>query len=220
MTPPPQRPSRRTGQPRPPQSRAPDIGPGTSPMTGEQLGSADRDGFGRLSELLVTGGAELPPMRDETLTDVRLERVFSAAWTAPGCELERCALVGMRLGALEMPEVRWESVTANGGRWGYANLRGSTLRDVVLEDVVIEDLDLMEAEVERLALRDCRIGTLHLSGAQCTDVDLRGASIDRIEGLSGARGIVVDPSQVMIWANDLAQHLGIRVLGEGSGAGN
>lgn len=200
----------------PPRPQAPDLSGDAAIVDAEQLAIVDRDGFGRISELRVHGGAELPQLRDETLIDVELSGVFSAAWNAPGCALERCVIDSARLGAVEMPEAAWESVTASGGRWGYVNLRGSTMRDVVLEGVVIEDLDLMEAEVDRLALRECRIGTLHLTDAQCRDLDVRGSSIESIRGLSGARGLVADPSQLMAWAHDFAQHLGIRVLGEGS----
>ena len=199
----------------PPRPQPPDLSEEMDPtVTAEQLAGIERDHRGRIASVRVQGGTELPGLRDQGLIDVHLEGVFSASWDAAGAELERCVLSGLRLGALEMPEARWDSVTVSDGRWGYANLRGSELRDVVIEGVTVEDLDLGDAQVQQVAVRDCHVGTLHLRGARCEDVDLRGSTIDRVEGLDGARGCVVDPQQALLWAERLAQHLGIRVLGE------
>ena len=64
----------------------------------------------------------------------------------------------------------------------------------------------------RVALKNCTIGTLDVTGAKFKDVDLRSSEFRGLDGLSGLAGVVVDDYQLSLLAPLLAGHLGIRVL--------
>lgn len=194
-----------------PRLQEPDLGPEDPRVAAEELDRAPRDAFGRIARIDAAGGADLPDLAHTELVDVRIADAFAASWEAPRVRLERCTLTGLRIGAAEMPEAAWQSVTVTGGRWGYLNLRGAALEDCVLDGVDVEDLDLGAARVDRVGVHGGRIGTLHLHEARCADLDLRGAQVERIEGWEGARGVVVDAALAASWAQDLARHVGLRV---------
>lgn len=214
-------PSRRTG-PRPspgavraPRVQPPDLSDEDPTIPAERLADVPPDAFGRIARVRVVGGTELPALDGAELAHVRIESAFAAGWSASGLRAEECELQALRVGAAEMPDASWRSVRLRGGRWGYLNLRGAVLEDCVLEDAEIEDLDLGAARTDRVVVRGCRIGTLHLHEATCRDLDLRTSTIDRVEGLGGARGAVADRLLVEQWAPALAAHLGLRVVHPG-----
>ncbi|MES2092307.1 MAG: hypothetical protein V4531_00635 [Actinomycetota bacterium] len=88
-----------------------------------------------------------------------------------------------------------------GGKIDYLNLRTST----------ITDLDLGGCRGTRIALRDCRIGTLDLTRAVLRDVDLRSTSFSTVNGLDGLRGVTIDDYQLTLFAPLFAAHLGVSV---------
>jgi hypothetical protein len=49
--------------------------------------------------------------------------------------------------------------------------------------------------------------------ATCTDVDLRGASLSIADGFDALRGTTIDSVQLVTLAPQLANHLGITVVG-------
>lgn len=195
----------------PPRRREPDLGPEDAEHGAEELTTVPRDGFDRIARIHAVGGSELPDLSHAELVDVRITDAYAASWEAPHLHLEACELTRLRVGAAQMPDARWTSVRVEGGRWGYLDLRGAVLEDCELIDVDLDDLDLTGARVERVRIRGGRIATLHLGEARCTDLDLRGGTVDQVTGWDGARGIVVDPALVVSWADDLARHIGLRV---------
>ena len=92
------------------------------------------------------------------------------------------------------------------------NLRGSKLVDVQISDCIINELDLGGVTGTRVALKNCTIGTLDVTGARFKDVDLRTSEFRGINGLAGLTGAVIDDYQLNLMAPLLASHLGIRVL--------
>lgn len=116
-----------------------------------------------------------------------------------------------RWGSAELFDSEWRSVHVTGGKIDYLNLRSSQLTDVVFEGVQIGELDLGGVAAARVAFIDCRLGTLDLTGANLSSVDVRSTTFDRIDGLAGLEGLVIDDSQLMYLAPQLAAHLGIVV---------
>lgn len=108
----------------------------------------------------------------------------------------------------------WRSVRIDGGKLDYVNLRGSKLMDIQISDCIINELDLGGGCTgTRLALKNCTIGTLDVTGAKLKDVDLRTSEFrGGINGLAGLAGVVIDDYQLSLMAPLLAGHLGIRVV--------
>lgn len=155
-------------------------------MTDTQLCGA------RFRETLVTGSfATVLPAERTTWRDVRIELP--------------------RWGMAELFDADLTSAHIHGGKIDYLNFRNSRLTDVLIEETTITELDLGGFRGVRVALANCRIGTLDLTKATCTDVDLRTSEFSAINGLDGFGGATIDDSQLTHLAPLLATHLGIIV---------
>lgn len=120
-------------------------------------------------------------------------------------------LDGVRIGSAELYESRWEGVRVVGSKLSFVNLRGSQLRDVVFTDCVIEELDLLQATATRVALVNTTVRRLDVQHSTFEHVDLRGADIEEISGISALGGAVISPVQLQLLAPALATALGITV---------
>src|SRR6185312_8979979 len=70
-----------------------------------------------------------------------------------------------RWGSAELYDSSWQSVRIDGGKIDFLNLRASKIIDLQISDAIIGELDLGGATVTRLALKNCRIGTLDFQQA-------------------------------------------------------
>lgn len=116
-----------------------------------------------------------------------------------------------RWGSAELFDARLESVRVSGGKIDFLNLRGSAMTDVIFENCAIGELDLGGVHATRVALIGCRVGTLDVTGALLSAVDLRSTSFDRIDGLAGLRGAIVDDDQLTLLAPLFAAQFGVIV---------
>ena len=161
----------------------------------------------RLSEVF-TNDTDLSAAR---LVDCRLERLSSTYLHSPRSTWRAVELTGSRIGAWEIYDADLESVLIEDCRLGFANLAGTTLRDVLIRSTRIDELDLSGIEAERVRFEDCRVGTLRLRGGSLSDVDLRGLEMRVVSGVSSLAGATISGEQLTELAPLLAQHLGLRV---------
>ena len=82
---------------------------------------------------------------------------------------------------------------------------------MVFRDCTIGELDLRGGSAVRVALEGCRIGTLSVAESRLDALDLRGAELDRIDGVLGLRGAVVSGSQLPRLAPLFAEALGVTI---------
>ncbi|WP_120004295.1 pentapeptide repeat-containing protein [Nesterenkonia muleiensis] len=84
---------------------------------------------------------------------------------------------------------------------------------MLIENCQIGELDLGGARVRRLALRDCTVETLVLTGAKLRDVDLRGVEFRHITGIDHLRGATISSAQLEALSRHLAAQAGIIITG-------
>lgn len=135
--------------------------------------------------------------------DLPLVRAARGHWSA--------VTVNGRLGALEAYDTQWRSVRFVGCKLGFVNLRRAKLAEVEFTDCTIEELDLVDAQLQRVRFSESRIGHLDVGHADLREVDLRGASLASIDGVTDLRGTTMTTEQVTFLAPILAAGLGIRV---------
>jgi uncharacterized protein YjbI with pentapeptide repeats len=145
------------------------------------------------------------------LLDCRLDGLNVAVLKAARPDWHGVELTGSRVGSAELYDGEWRSVTVTGAKLGYLNFRHSTLEDVRFSGCTIEELDLGGATLNRVAFDDCTVETLTLQGARCTDLDLRGADLRGVNGVSGLAGATVGADQLLELAPLLAAELGVSV---------
>jgi len=118
---------------------------------------------------------------------------------------------GVRVGSAEFYENSWNSVHFVDCKLTYLNLRAAGLRDVAFTRCSIEELDLADAKAESVAFIGSSVQILDLQRAELKEVDLRGAELHRITGLSRLRGATVSPAQLDQLAPLLAADFGMIV---------
>lgn len=98
-----------------------------------------------------------------------------------------------------------------GCKLGFVNLRRARLAEVEFVECDIEELDLVDAQLRRVRVVDSAIRGLDVTHARLQDVDLRGAHLASITGVTDLRGARMTTDQVTFLAPTLAAGLGIRV---------
>lgn len=150
-------------------------------------------------------------LRGASFRDCVLAEVYAPVFMAARSSLRDVDIRNPRWGSAELYESGWQSVRIEGGKLDYLNLRGSKLVDVQISDCIINELDLGSVTAARVALKNCTIGSLDLSGAKLKDFDLRGTDFRTISGLGSLAGVVIDDYQLGLIAPLLAAHMGLVV---------
>ncbi|MFC6148619.1 MULTISPECIES: pentapeptide repeat-containing protein [Mumia] len=176
---------------------------------------------GAVEEIRPSADLESQAFRDLTVDTVDLagarlresllERVNVAVLRGPRAVLRDVRIDGGRIGSADLYDSEWDSVRITGCKLSFVNLRGAKLRDVVFEDCVIDELDLVQATAVRVSFAGCTIARLDVQHTASTDVDLRGAELREIVGVTSLRGMTISPLQLALLAPLLADSLGIRV---------
>ncbi|MFI8411170.1 pentapeptide repeat-containing protein [Paeniglutamicibacter gangotriensis] len=151
------------------------------------------------------------PMTRVTFGDCLIEEVNAPVLEAPDSGWWNTAVIGGRIGSAELYGATFRSVRFERAKLGYLNLRRAKIKDVEFRDVHIEELDAGGANLERVSFIDCTIDTLALNGAKLKDVDLRGARLRTLSGISALKGATVSFEQLLDLAPILANELGLRV---------
>ena len=171
---------------------------------------------------LVLAGAKLDGVHfaglvaDETdlkgarLSEVHLEQANLPVVRAARTQWRDVQVTG-RLGSLEAYEAQWRSVHFIGCKLSFVNLRGAELIDVAFTDCIIDELDLAGAVSTRVRLSQTRVSHLNVRQAKLRDVDLRGATLEVIEGLTDLRGATISQLQLSLLAPLFADELGLNV---------
>lgn len=160
----------------------------------------------RISDLV----ADEADLRGVRLIEVELAQVALTVVRAARGHWHDVVVSG-RLGSVEAYETELRSVHFVGCRVSYLNLRGAQLLDVAFTDCVVDELDLTQATARRVRFDSTRVDVLDLQHAELHDVDLRGASLATITGVTHLRGTTVTPDQLALLAPVLAGELGIAV---------
>lgn len=145
------------------------------------------------------------------LVDCRLENLDVPVLLAARPMWRGVVLRSSRIGSAELYDGEWVGVRVRECRLGYLNFRHAKLSDVEFTGCRIAELDLSGATVSQLRFGDCDIETLTIGGARLKDVDLRGARLSAISGVSALSGAIIDAGQLAELAPLLATEVGITV---------
>jgi uncharacterized protein YjbI with pentapeptide repeats len=204
------------------QALLPDLADAPGP---ELTGAGTADGL-RFAGLELTGDATDARFLECVLTDCDLAGVVfdrarlasclltelrTPSWSLVDATLLDVVAAGGRFGALTAHGAELTRVALDGVKVDFLDLRGATLVDVTLTGCTIGELDLSGADLRDVRLVDCTVTSLVLEGSRSRSVDLRGAGVERLDGVAGLRGCTISSGQLTGWAAVLAAELGIRV---------
>lgn len=141
------------------------------------------------------------------------ERVSAPHLKAPRSTWRDVVIEASRFGVAELYDAGITGLVLRGCKLDLVNLRSAVLSDVLFENCTITELDISGARATRMKFSECTVETLEVGHARFKDVDLRGAQLSRIVGLSGLKGAVISEEQLVQLAPSLAEHLGLVLAG-------
>lgn len=219
--------SAKPAQPRPPRIsaiRLPELAAGTErdfaartrvellEVRDADLSERDLSGVDILEARLINVAMHETQLRGSTIVDTTIERLDAPVLKAADSTFRRVEVAGSRISLAEFPDATWRSVHLVGCKLGYLGLRAAKIHDLLISDCTIEELDIAGATLNRVAFERTRITTLEAHHATLTDVDMREADIQRINGIEGLRGATMSVRQIENLAEVLAAMIGIRSL--------
>uniref|UniRef100_A0A942SXM8 Pentapeptide repeat-containing protein n=1 Tax=Neobacillus citreus TaxID=2833578 RepID=A0A942SXM8_9BACI len=179
---------------------------GTLDLSGERL--PDLEVEESVIDTLRVDDADLRGLRVRDtvvrVLDAPVLRASSSTWRDVRVE-------GGRVGSAELYDSGLHGVEFVGMKFGFVNLRGSTITDVVFRDCVVDEVDIADARLLRVSFDGTTIRSLEGSNTRVEHVDLRGADLDRVERLEGLRGATISSAQLYPLAPLLAAQAGYRL---------
>jgi uncharacterized protein YjbI with pentapeptide repeats len=121
-------------------------------------------------------------------------------------EVAGADLSGSRLEGASFLHCTFRSIEADVARW-----RGVSARKVTFGSSRMTGIHLNEAELSVVRFERCRLARASFRDASCRSTDLRGSSLDDLDGAGGLAGATIDAVQLMELAPALARHIGLRV---------
>jgi uncharacterized protein YjbI with pentapeptide repeats len=170
-------------------------------------------GGGRIRHSRLAGadltGARLRALElvDVIATDVD---AANADWTGARLRrvlFERCRMTGFNAAGLDA-----ENVVFRDCKLDLASFHGARLRRTAFAGCVLDEADFRAAQLIDVRFGGSQIARADLEAVRFTRVDLRGARFEEPRGaVSGLRGAIIDPVQLVGLAAVLADGLGIVV---------
>ncbi len=82
---------------------------------------------------------------------------------------------------------------------------------MTFRDCSLVEADFADAALDTVRFERCRLNAAGFRDARCRATDLRGSSLEDVDGAGGLAGATIDAVQLMELAPALARHLGLRV---------
>lgn len=163
---------------------------------------------------VLLSDVEVLRLPDARVIETLLTTPLVAALVAPDSDWRSVHVADGRIASLDLSGAQLRDMTLSGVRIGYLNLRSAQASDLTFIKCRIDTLDVTAGQMSRGVFVECQIGELLIQHAQLCEVDLRGAAVDRIEGVEALRGTTIGSDQLLLLAPLLADALGIDVRDE------
>ncbi len=173
-------------------------------------------------------------VRTVELSEARVERVVATGARLSRADLVDCEVVACDLAGLRAPGSRLRRVAVTGGRFSGAQLGDCELLDVVVRDCRVDLVSLRRARLERVRFEHCDLREADLAelradavvfvgcdlsgaaftGARLRRAELRGCTLDGLEGVEALRGVSMPYADALGAVEVLARALGIRLTAD------
>ena len=153
-------------------------------------------------------------VRGIELTDVVMRNCNTANLTSLKASLSRCEFAGCRMTGLALPDSILEDVRFSDGLIDLAAFGFSRFRRVIFTGCILRDADFTDARFESVRFHRCEMQGATFTGARFAKSEMRGCTLDAINGIEGLKGVAMDWSDVVGLAGTFAAALGIEVIDE------
>lgn len=166
---------------------------------------------------------------------VELTRSKFARTSFVGSQFKRPTIVNCRFERCELVAVDWSDGGVRNSQFIHCrvslDLSASIIRDVQFEDCkidslnlrmteqseitfkncLIEDLDIYGASAKNVKLESCTIKKLQLNGAKLNKFDISGSEVETVDGITSAKGLIINEGQLYQLSPLMAADIGITV---------
>jgi uncharacterized protein YjbI with pentapeptide repeats len=151
-------------------------------------------------------------LRSVTMLDVVARRVDASNADWRGARLRRVVFEACRMTGANLAEADVENVVFRDCKLDLASFQLGRLRRVAFEGCVLDEATFSGTTLIDTRFAGSQLRRVELDGVRLTRVDLRGAQLEEPRGsVTGLRGSIVDPVQLVGLAPILADGLGITV---------
>jgi uncharacterized protein YjbI with pentapeptide repeats len=167
-------------------------------------------------EDLRLAGADLAGVRARgiTLRDCELRDPSLANLAGREGRMLRTLVTGSRATGLDWSEGSLQDVVFRDCHLGLASFHFAGLQRVVFERCVLTEADFGETRCESVRFADCDLTRASFEKASFRRSELRGCTLEELQGVAGLRGAALGWSDVVALAPTFAEALGIRTHGE------
>lgn len=116
-----------------------------------------------------------------------------------------------RCSGLQLQQSTLKDVTFTGSKLNLTNFRFSKLSNVLFEDCILDETDFYMAELKNVSFENCTIDKPEFSSTKFKNVDLRTSVLTNISGINSFSGVIIDSTQLISLAPELAHELNITV---------
>lgn len=163
----------------------------------------------RLEECRFTSVA-LASLRNARLLQCEIDQVDVPVMQGGGVFLNDVRVSHSRFGSADLADAELDAVVFEDCKFGWLNLRGTSVRDVIFRNCQFEEIDL-GGKIDRVTFEDCLATQVTATGSRLRQVDLQGLDFAQVQGVDALRGATISAMQLGLLAEELADHLGIKV---------
>ncbi len=156
-----------------------------------------------------------------TLTQAKLEKLSIGDAELTTCNLSavdcnnasciRVCFKDCRLTGIDFSRSTLKDVLFDTCKLDMANFRFSKLNRVTFRNCVLDEADFQEAELHEVSFALSHLSRVELTHAKLTKVDARSATLHDLRGWSYLHGLIIDGTQLIAIAPELAAELGIHI---------
>jgi uncharacterized protein YjbI with pentapeptide repeats len=150
-------------------------------------------------------------LRDSGWSDVVVEGGEMSGLDITGSSWRRVAVSRARLSGIIFAEAQLGSITITDAKLDLANFRFATLKQVEFIRCSFTDADFAAAKLESVTFTDCQLAGCDFAGMTAKNVDLTSSAVERVNGVSGLRGVTLTYEQMISLVPELAADLGIKI---------
>jgi uncharacterized protein YjbI with pentapeptide repeats len=146
-----------------------------------------------------------------TMLDVEVRGCDLSATVLASGNCNRVRFTSCRMAGADLSRTTLKNVTFVGCKLDMANFRFAKLQGVVFEDCELNEADFQMAELREVTFTNCTIERGIFTQCTISNVDARGSELRGIHGWRYLRGLVIDHTQLITIAPELARDLGLKI---------
>lgn len=144
-----------------------------------------------------------------SLGDVELKACdFSAAHCSES-SLVRVHFNGARMTGVDFSRSTFKDIIFEDCKLDMANFRFAKLTRVKFINCMLNEADFQVAELREVAFESCHLEKVEFGQSKIKQVDVRSSQLYDIRGWQSLKGLVIDSTQLVMVAPQLANELGI-----------